>query len=67
MIPDSVLMVAPALFRFERGTRRLGSVTAIDSPPARAVEVASHLIGAQWLWVTRLEVPQSKDVRLADA
>jgi uncharacterized damage-inducible protein DinB len=39
----------------------LRALAAASSPPARAVEVMGHLVGAEWAWLRRLGVP-SPDV-----
>jgi uncharacterized damage-inducible protein DinB len=35
----------------------LRAVVAVPSPPPRAVEVMGHLVGGEWAWLRRLDVP----------
>ena len=35
----------------------LRALSAAASPPPRALEVMAHLVGAEWAWLRRLDVP----------
>lgn len=47
------------LFRYDDWANRecLDSLVSCSAPPTRALEVMAHLVGAQWLWINRLDVP----------
>ena len=49
------------LFEYDYWGNReaLRSVVALETPPERALKIASHIIGAQRVWLGRLEAPSS--------
>jgi len=45
------------LFRYDDWANReaLASLGGIASPPARSIKLLAHIVGAEWLWLARLE------------
>ena len=49
-------------FRYDNWANQecLKSIIACDSPPHRVREIIAHIVGAQLLWMSRLNLPVSK-------